>query len=711
MTDAHTDEAPGPIISTSTGANKAAQAIRRLQDARNRRQQLVIETAPLNETAALDLNHRVYIDEVFLVLALLGEALLPLQIFDNAHYPTALDDVQTSIVGGGHEIIHMAFGELGAELQYVVTAGLAFCATFAPMPVYRGFGAAVLGDWQWGNPNPDGTVMKKVATKTGTYLGLLKDRGDPQPNRTVLAAFDKIVHLLQVKQLLFLHHKPIISGFAEQQPRYVSRKEKDVKDHVELLEDWTKRIERLGHPGPGSIRVTSWAIPYATWNSSYSCKMFQSRGCWETIMTNQMDPGRMLHAFVCRNNINLADGQVLILPPGSPAESLACWLEGLPGMSHHTLKWQDLNTDQFAENCSKSLRKRLGQFPLPDRFAMRDNKIALRPSISIHTLPASPTPSQTTSPPPYSEGSRLVANEQRAAPGVTELSTERDPVELAVNTASSHNRQLQAVAPASTLNAGKHVSAAIAEIRSLAQIRRKPASPSSTNQYPSVVTPKPLAPGGAKAAASSNSPAGMSLRAPQESSKPKSASTPPLPPKRVLPYPIASNIPDGSQVAAAAGASQLSSSLQGSDHTPIELPTERDPVELGTVTTRRSVPVPKRPEMKQAAMRRDHGSGANTADLNLERAINSGVGTRNDPGHDSQRKNWQTEEEHDTTEAKAILGKNDAYRDQVQTGEATQPLRNSDSNTYLDLLNRVARGELSPQALQEMLRNKSLLTP
>lgn len=669
MMDIPTAEAPWPAISTSAVAIKARHAIRSLQDARNRGQQLAGESAALNETAALDLNVRAYIDEVFLVLALLGEALLPLQIFDNEHYPAALDDVETSILGSGHEVIHVAFKGMSAELQYVVTAGLAFCAIFAPMPVYRGFGAAVLGDWHWGNPNPDGTMMKKMATKTGAYLGLLKDKGDPQPNKVVLLAFDKIVYLLQIKQLLFLRHKPVISGFAEQQPRYVPRKEKDVRDQVERLEDWTKYIEKIGHPGPGSFKVTSWAIPYATWNSSYSCKMFQTRGCWETIMTNQMDPGRLLHAFVCRNNINLVDGQVLVLPPGSPAECLACWLEGLPGMLHHILKWQDLNTDKFSENCSKSLRKRLGQFPLPDRFAMRDNKIALRPPMPIQSLTTCPTPPKTTSPPPYSEDGRLINNEQWAAPRAVELSPERDPVELAANIASSHNRRLQGVALASTLNAGSHVPAAVACIRPLAYIRRKPSPATSADRHPSVIAPKPLLSGGAKPA-----------------------------------------VPDESRVAVA-GSSQSSSLLQASNFAPVELPTDRDPVELGTSSIRQAGKSSKEQRAKQVPMQSGHNLEADNPNLNLEQNINTDDGMHTSTVLEVQHKVSQLMRKNDITEDRQISGNNETRVDQVQTGQAMQPSKNADSNTYLDILNRVARGEITPQALQEMLQSKLLLTP
>jgi hypothetical protein len=64
-----------------------------------------------------------------------------------------LGDVQAAISSCGNELLPMAWGELDAELQYVCTAGLAFCACYAPIPVYRGFGACVLSDYDWACPD------------------------------------------------------------------------------------------------------------------------------------------------------------------------------------------------------------------------------------------------------------------------------------------------------------------------------------------------------------------------------------------------------------------------------------------------------------------------------------------------------------------------------------------------------------------------------
>ncbi|KAK5125973.1 hypothetical protein LTR85_011328 [Meristemomyces frigidus] len=341
-------------------AMKIAKAIKSLQDARDVRRQRM---GALNNVTALDVDVRAQVDEVLLVLALLGEVLLPLSVFNNTYYPQTVDKVEACMVSGGHDIMPAAFGELDAELQYAVTAGLAFCSTFAPMPVYRGFGAAVLGDWSWGCPDTE-QLLKKLKVKGSAMNGFLGRSKDPQPNRPVLVAFDQVIQMLQVKQVAFLSVKPTISGFAEQQPRYDPRSVRKFWRELDLQTDWTRRIEKVGHPSPTGRRTTTWAIPFATWTSTFSCEHQKSKHAWETIMAHQMDPGRLLHAFVCRGNLNLSESQLLVLPPGTVAESLACWLEGLPSMTHNIVRWSDLDTTGFETKCSKGLRKHLAPVEL-----------------------------------------------------------------------------------------------------------------------------------------------------------------------------------------------------------------------------------------------------------------------------------------------------------------------------------------------------------
>lgn len=116
--------------------------------------------------AAFEMVIRAQIDEVFLVLAHLGEAIIPLGVFNKDYYLQTLGDVQAAIASCGHELLPLAWSELDSELQYVCTAGLAFCACYAPMPLYRGFGACVLSDYDWGCP--DMSYLEEKAKEEST---------------------------------------------------------------------------------------------------------------------------------------------------------------------------------------------------------------------------------------------------------------------------------------------------------------------------------------------------------------------------------------------------------------------------------------------------------------------------------------------------------------------------------------------------------------
>jgi hypothetical protein len=237
----------------------------------------------------------------------------------------------------------------------------------------------------------------------------IKQKVDAQPTRSIFLAFDQAIQLLQVKPLSFLTKKPVISGFAENHPRFGPKPKKEVKDSHELLEDWVKALERKGHPAlQGSRSLPSWGIPFATWTSQYNCNIMKtSRDC-ETIAYYQQDPGRLLHAFVCRGIANLSDGQILLLLPGTPAESLLCWLEGLPGFTHKIITWQDLDAATFEGKLSKSLRKQIGRYPLPCQYAIRDPKASSRSGLASTSSPNVLEHPNTVSPPPYSTAERVV---------------------------------------------------------------------------------------------------------------------------------------------------------------------------------------------------------------------------------------------------------------------------------------------------------------
>ena len=350
---------------------------------------------------AWDLILRAQMDEVFLVLAHLGEAILPLGVFNKDYYLQTLGDVKASLASCGNEMLVMAWEELDAELQYCCTAGFSFCAHFSPTPVYRGFGACVLSDWDWACP--DMAYLEEKARKKAirTVYGV-KQKTDPQPTRSVFQDFDQAIQILQVKPLSFFVKRPPVSGFTEQ-PRFHARAKKEVKNDFDLLEDWLHQVVRRGHPAPSGTRITNWGFPYATWTSESNYHILKSEKDCETLMLNQMDPGRLLHAFVCKRAASLDEHSMFLLLPRSAAESLLVWLEGLPNMNHRIIAWSDLDTESFEKKISKSLRKKIGQHPLPIKYAVRHPNASARPELHVsESSPAVLEHPNTVSPPPYS---------------------------------------------------------------------------------------------------------------------------------------------------------------------------------------------------------------------------------------------------------------------------------------------------------------------
>lgn len=297
------------------------------------------------------------------------------------------------IASCGNATIRNVYDKMADVLKYPVVAGFAICALFAPMHVYRGFGASVFNDWDWGCPDAE-YLDKKIKKETSMF----SRAPDPQPNRPVLLAFDRAIQVLQVKPMAFLARRPSISSFAKQRPRYLPRSRKEVKEHLALCEDWFHELEKRGHPSLRGQTTSSWGMPFASWTSQFNCRLTKDP---EVILLNQMDPGRLLHAFLCRGALNLHDGEIMTLPPATPAEALVCWLAGLPSMTHKLIPWQAFDIIKFEKKVGKKLRAWIGNYPLPSKYVVRDPSIRqsaiAAPRLSIYP----PVEASSSAPPPY----------------------------------------------------------------------------------------------------------------------------------------------------------------------------------------------------------------------------------------------------------------------------------------------------------------------
>lgn len=82
------------------------------------------------DASSVQLEYR--IDEVFVVLARLGERLLALGLLDIDTLNTAREQLIVELGSGGYTEILQEYGVLQASLQYLITGALYFCAACHP---------------------------------------------------------------------------------------------------------------------------------------------------------------------------------------------------------------------------------------------------------------------------------------------------------------------------------------------------------------------------------------------------------------------------------------------------------------------------------------------------------------------------------------------------------------------------------------------------
>ena len=249
------------------------------------------------------------LDEILLVLSVLGQRLVVLNVVNSQELPRALSvcRIAVSQADTGNLLEH--FDTLDGTLQYTVTAALFFCAGCWPMHIYRGFGTGVINNFIWGCPHPQYNIGQLAGfNSVDRIIAFLKS----MPQEVQL--FARFPHGLN----------RMVPLFEKQHDRNVRRR------FMNAYNEFVRELEKRGHPPPRdrSFPVHSWHVPFATWNSAFT---FRSSGHYcEDFLRWQMDPGRLLHAWTIGGHLDLNYGELMWIPTG-PAESIARWLEGLPG--------------------------------------------------------------------------------------------------------------------------------------------------------------------------------------------------------------------------------------------------------------------------------------------------------------------------------------------------------------------------------------------
>lgn len=307
-----------PVAALQAGVGVAMSGVRiaasigTWNEARQRRKEAAAQFAAAHGDSNSAVNSQVVIaaqlDEALLVLSVLGQRLVLLGVVNLHELPQALEACRTACgqVDSGNLLGH--FDTLDGTLQYTVTAAFFFCAACFPMHIYRGFGTGVLNNFLWGCPHPHyasgQTAGFKFVDRTIAFL-----KSMPREVQLIIR---------------------IPAGLSRIVPSYEKNEKTERRRLMSAYKEFIKEIETKGHPQPRdrSFRVVSWHIPFATWNSPFTFK--NSGHYWEDVLRWQLDAGRLLHAWIIGGHLDLMHGEIMWLPSGV-AESLARWLEGLPG--------------------------------------------------------------------------------------------------------------------------------------------------------------------------------------------------------------------------------------------------------------------------------------------------------------------------------------------------------------------------------------------
>jgi hypothetical protein len=290
--------------------------------------------------------------------------------------------VRQAFQGVGGSKFFDRYERLDKSVQIGIICGMTFCAECYPMHIWRGFGSALLDNYNW--------ATYFIENQTWTYL-------------------DQSVSFLKSSPRNFSLLKSVPEGIERMKPwvRETEKENNEVswkagkKDRKALeaaKKDFNKRLEKKGFPQPvdKSYKISTWSIPYATWDSQFSINNEVHN--WANVLRQQMDPGRLFHAFVVGGHLNLREEEVLIVPAG-PAECLVRWLEGLEGM---TFKLIPLSTLDFKKvGLKSSTTKIMETLHGKDAYAMRDAAAIQRKQTKAAARPVAarpPPPLLTRSP-------------------------------------------------------------------------------------------------------------------------------------------------------------------------------------------------------------------------------------------------------------------------------------------------------------------------
>lgn len=356
----------GVRIAASIGTWNAARQRQKEAAAR-----FVDANGPANPAVTSQVATATQLDEILLVMSVLGQRLVVLEVVNFAELPQALAACRSACgqADSGDLLAHL--DTLDGTLQYSVTAALFFCAACFPMHIYRGFGTGVLDNFLWGCPHPQ--------YATGPVAGF------KSVDRTIafLKSMPREVQLLT----------RIPAGLSRIVPTVEKSDRIERRKLMNAYREFIKEIEKKGHPQPkdGSFRVVTWHFPFATWISPFTFK--NSGHFFEDLLRWQLDPGRLLHAWTIGGHLDLMHGEMMWLPSGI-AETLARWLVGLPGTTFQLVPTSAFNYSNL--KLSPATRSVMLEQGFETVKAVRDPRADFRrPIINQNVFVPAPPPLRT----------------------------------------------------------------------------------------------------------------------------------------------------------------------------------------------------------------------------------------------------------------------------------------------------------------------------
>ncbi|KXJ87578.1 hypothetical protein Micbo1qcDRAFT_179056 [Microdochium bolleyi] len=261
-----------------------------------------------------------YRRDVFLVMGTLGRSLQPLEITNYGALPAAREAVRGAMQARASEFRGVFDDEMEEPLQYAVVLAMVFCAACWPMPVYRGFGAGVMNQKEWG--------ARDYSVEWGKWA--------QNPHEPTLAAFDLCLSQLKtaVPTLGLLKTYPReLGGMSEihgSKYGYMIHG-KDKKKAESWLKDIFSESRKRGLPEPkdGSFTTTEVVIVH-----TLSAWMHMWENVWDADKETVHDvaryhtcPGKRFYAYLVGEQMELPPGRML-LPIDKIDYYIVKWLAG-----------------------------------------------------------------------------------------------------------------------------------------------------------------------------------------------------------------------------------------------------------------------------------------------------------------------------------------------------------------------------------------------